>query len=295
MQASDIGVRNRQEALALLVGVLTLTLSVGLALLSQSGSGTAGFEWLSSSSTSVIARLAAFVPFGYTFVVGMAAAVNPCGFALLPGYLGLYLAANGPEGPRPVPRRLFSALQVSAAVTAGFVLLFGATGLFLGMVSYTLATFFPVIGLATGLLLVAAGSAMLTGKDFHFGLADKLGAAVGPHTRGRGVSAYFAYGLAYGLCSLGCTLPLFLAVVGTSMVARGPVSGASQFVLYGLGMGFVITVLTVGTALLGQAVLRYVRGAGRYLPLASAVLLLLVGAYVVYYWLTLGGLLGLVM
>jgi cytochrome c biogenesis protein CcdA len=293
LQVSDIGGRNRQEILALLAGLLTLTSAVLLAVLTRSGGGTVGFEWLSSRSTSLIARLSGFVPFGYAFVVGMAAAVNPCGFALLPGYLGLYLAGDAPDETRSTPRGLLAAIEVSLAVTAGFVLLFGAAGLFLGLVSYTLASFFPLLGLATGLLLVFAGSAMLGGRVFHFGLAGRAGAVVGPHTRRRGVRAYFAYGVAYGLCSLGCTLPLFLAVVGSSMAARGAMSGIEQFVLYGLGMGFVITLLTLATAVVGRGAVQRVRGVVRYTQPASAGLLLLVGGYVIYYWLTLGGLLRL--
>ncbi len=46
----------------------------------------------------------------YAFAVGMAAAINPCGFALLPAYLAYYLGltddvAGGPAGLRPPARR----------------------------------------------------------------------------------------------------------------------------------------------------------------------------------------------
>lgn len=41
----------------------------------------------------------------------------------------------------------------------------------------------------------------------------------------------------------------------------------------------------------GHAVIGWARAAGWYLHAAGAMLLLLAGAYVVYYWLTLGGLL----
>jgi cytochrome c-type biogenesis protein len=63
-------------------------------------------------------------------------------------------------------------------------------------------------------------------------------------------------------------------------------------VLYALGMGVVVTTLTVLVALLGRRVLRRVRGAGRVLEPLSAVLLLATGGYVVYYWLSAGGILG---
>jgi cytochrome c-type biogenesis protein len=64
-----------------------------------------------------------------------------------------------------------------------------------------------------------------------------------------------------------------------------------QFILYALGMGFVITMFTVSTAVFKSALLANIRGISRYVQPAASVLLLVAGAYIVYYWLTLGGLL----
>jgi cytochrome c-type biogenesis protein len=62
-------------------------------------------------------------------------------------------------------------------------------------------------------------------------------------------------------------------------------------VLYALGMATVLAILTVAAALFGQTLTRRAAKIGRYVPRVSAVLLLMVGGYVVYYWLTAGGLL----
>ena len=51
-------------------------------------------ENLSGMSGSYIGNLGFFAPLGFAFAVGMVSAVNPCGFAMLPAYLGLYLGAN---------------------------------------------------------------------------------------------------------------------------------------------------------------------------------------------------------
>jgi len=56
-------------------------------------------------------------------------------------------------------------------------------------------------------------------------------------------------------------------------------------------LGLVIFVLTLGVAFFKQAVLRYARQALPYVQPASTLLLLTAGAYIVFYWLTLGGLL----
>jgi cytochrome c biogenesis protein CcdA len=91
------------------------------------------------------------------------------------------------------------------------------------------------------------------------------------------------------LSSLGCTLPLFLTVVGIGL-ARGGIAGAlGQLVLYALGMSAVVSVLTILVALFGRGVLARAHGAGRVLQPVSAVLLLATGGYIVYYWLSAGG------
>ncbi|MBI3969921.1 MAG: cytochrome c biogenesis protein CcdA [Chloroflexi bacterium] len=222
----------------------------------------------------------------------MVAAVNPCGFALLPAYLGLYLGGGDDPGAHRHPhRRFLQAVRVSVMVSASFVLLFGAVGLILGVVSSAAARYFPWVGLAVGVLLVFTGGRMLGGGTLYSSIGERMADRVGASARQNSYRGYFAYGLAYGSASLGCTLPIFLTVVGTTLTASGFLSAALQFVLYGLGMGFVITVLTVSTAFFKHAAIARARRTVRYVRLAGSALLLVAGAYIIYYWLTLGGLL----
>ncbi|HVB63363.1 MAG TPA: hypothetical protein VNE17_01445, partial [Nitrolancea sp.] len=82
------------------------------------------------------------------------------------------------------------------------------------------------------------------------------------------------------------------ALAGGSLTAGRLVSSLSEYLLYGLGMGAVITLLTIGAALFKAAAVQRVRQLSRYVQPMSAVLLLVAGGYIIYYWLTLGGLLG---
>jgi hypothetical protein len=54
-------------------------------------------------------------------------------------------------------------------------------------------------------------------------------------------------------------------------------------------MGAVVSLLTVLFGLFGRGVLARVRGVGRVLQPLSALLLLTTGGYIVYYWLSAGG------
>ena len=61
-----------------------------------------------------------------------------------------------------------------------------------------------------------------------------------------------------------------------------------QFVLYALGMGVVICLAAVAVATLRRPLVSRVRSMGRWLNGLAGSILMLVGAYLVYYWLTFG-------
>ncbi|MEE8161692.1 MAG: hypothetical protein V3T61_08660 [Acidobacteriota bacterium] len=88
-----------------------------------------------------------------------------------------------------------------------------------------------------------------------------------------------------------CQLPIFLVVVGSALATGGFLSGLVQFVSYGMGMGLVLIVLTLGIALFKEGI--FMSGLNRIFPYVertAAVLLVLAGSYIVYYWLFKGGL-----
>ncbi|MDP9437331.1 MAG: hypothetical protein M3P49_01055 [Actinomycetota bacterium] len=79
--------------------------------------------------TQWLTGLGALLPFGFAFGAGIVAAVNPCGFAMLPAYLSLYLGSQK-EGfeKRSAVGRAFRAVLIGGVVSLGFVLLFGLAG-----------------------------------------------------------------------------------------------------------------------------------------------------------------------
>jgi cytochrome c biogenesis protein CcdA len=111
--------------------VVTLAIAVMSALQTGSDCLVVAISTLAGNAGDALATAAAALPLGYSFAVGMASPVNPCGFALLPTYLGLYLG-NTATYRRPWPAQLGRALLVSITMTASFVLLFGAAGVVLG-------------------------------------------------------------------------------------------------------------------------------------------------------------------
>lgn len=233
-----------------------------------------------------IASLTVAIPLGLSFGAGMVAAVNPCGFVLLPAYLALYLRSNEQHAGGALVAR---ALVVALVMTLGFVVLFGAAGLLIALGLRFVMQVVPWVALALGAGLAALGAAMLLGKKPYSSLGARLASRVGG-TQRQGPVAFFLFGITYGIASLSCTLPIFLLVVVTPLVSNGVLNGAANFVNYGLGMGLVVTLVTLGVALLKGTAVWSVRRAMPVVERVSAVLILVAGAYIVYYWLTIGGL-----
>ncbi len=239
--------------------------------------------FISQSAASKVVLL----PVGFAFSAGMMATVNPCGFALLPAYIGLYLGSDADGGQEASSlNRLARALLISLVVTLGFVVLFGSVGVIAGLGARFLGTALPWAGFSIGVVMVAIGIWLLAGrKKLYSGLAARLSARINIGTTG-GIRSYFLFGIAYGTASLSCTLPIFLIAIGSSLAGGLLVNGLA----FALGMGAVLTVLTVGTALFKGVVGSYMRRALPYIEKTSAAVIVLAGAFVIFYWLTIGDL-----
>jgi cytochrome c-type biogenesis protein len=288
-------VRASQAAAFMALVGLSVGAAVVVARLGAAGAaGIAGsVEALSSTSSALLDRFATLLPFGFAFGAGMVSAANPCGFAMLPAYLALFVSTSVGGRGQPVGR-LRRALLVSVAVTAGFILLFAVVGITIAAGARWLAGSFPWLGLATGVLLVLAGAWSAVGGTFDTGFWERLwhsSSATSGSDTDKGARDFFAFGLAYGLASLSCTLPVFLAVLGSTLTLSTIPATVLQLLLYGLGMGVVVTLLTLSVAAFQGAIVGRIRQAGRYVAPLGSVLLLLAGSYIVYYWLTVGGLL----
>ena len=260
----------------------------------------AGFIWrdggfvtsnvlnLQGQSEGQVDSLSSLLPLGFAFTVGMVATVNPCGFVMLPAYLGLYIGTdNGDESVR-LDRRMARAGTVSVAVGLGFIILFGIVGLVITSVTTSIVQYFDWIGLGIGIVMGGTAAYVLAGGKLYNSFAQSTGAKIGD-PRDTTLIGYFLFGVSYAVASLGCTLPLFLAVVASSATGSF-LFGASQFVSYALGMATLFAVLTLSVALFQGVMIKWVRKAMPYVQPASAVLLLLAGAYLIFYWLTVGGL-----
>ena len=216
--------------------------------------------------------------FSYPFALGLLAAVNPCGFPMLPAYLSYFVRdEQAPASAAPIG----AAVRSAAAVSAGFVALFAALGaLFEAGISAFMA-WVPWVMILLAVGLGVLGLAGLAGRRIRLHIPhSNLG---GPS---RSLRSMFGFGLSYAAGSLTCSLPLFLAGVAGAFTRSGVLNGIATFVAYSLGMAAVLTVATVAVATARRSVIATLRRGGRHLDRIGSVLLIAVAAYLADYWIS---------
>jgi len=206
---------------------------------------------------------------------GVLAAVNPCGFALLPAYLSLLVLDDGTARRRAVGR----ALLLTLGMTAGFVGVFGLVGAVLTPAVGWLPARLPWFTMGFGLLLFGLGGWLAAGR--HLPSLPWRPARAPALTRS--LPSMVLFGAAYALASLSCTIGPFLAIVVSSVQASSTPAGIALFLAYAAGMGLVVGAAALAVALLRTSLLNRVRRSGSALSRAAGVLMLLAGAYVAYY------------
>lgn len=96
-----------------------------------------------------------------------------------------------------------------------------------------------------------------------------------------------AFGAGYGLASLGCTLPVFLVLIGASLGADGAAGSLAVFAAYGAGMTVMLMGLAIAAALVRGGLTASLRRLLPHMNRIAGGLLVLAGGYLTYYWLRL--------
>jgi hypothetical protein len=139
----------------------------------------------------------------------------------------------------------------------------------------------PWAGVVLGAVMALVGLWVLSGKGLSLPIHHSMTA-----WRERRPGAMFLFGIGYGVASLGCTLPVFLALIGASLASWGPLAGLAVFASYAFGMATVLMALSLGAALLRVGLARILRRLLPYMHRISGAFLALVGVYLSYYWST---------
>jgi cytochrome c biogenesis protein CcdA len=217
--------------------------------------------------------------FAYSFILGVMAAVNPCGFVLLPTYLVYYLGTELNRDDESKTTTLRRGLSVGIAVSSGFIGLFLVVGIISRAFTTVISENAKYAALVIGVALVAMGIAMLFGWKLPIAQPDLS------VQRKRTTWNMFLFGIVYAIASIGCTIGLLISVILGSINRHGFVSGVISIVLYGLGMGLLVTSLTVALAFARVGLVSTIKKSFKWFDKVSAVFVVLTGLYLSWYWL----------
>ncbi|MBI4416350.1 MAG: hypothetical protein HY557_05150 [Euryarchaeota archaeon] len=228
---------------------------------------------------------------GFAFAAGAASFFSPCSVGLFPAYVG-YFVASGPKGSsqghgNPVGGfarvetmwpRVAEGLKLGGLAASGFFLLFLGIGFLVSQLGvHLLGAYLKWISIGIGVAIIALGLLLLTGTvpTFHLRLR-------GPTSRSP--ASIFTFGIGYGLASLGCTLPVFLSTLLASLAVGGAEGAFFVLLAYAAGMGLVMVGVSVALSLSEGAARTYVRRIVPHIQRASAVLVVVAGFVVVYFY-----------
>lgn len=214
-------------------------------------------------------------PLAFAFTAGLVAAVNPCGFAMLPAYLSFFLGRD--DGDADTTKAVIRAIYTSLSLAVGFLAVFLVVGSLLNAGVSGIRDVLPWVVIVIGIAMVALGISFVLGRKLVVNLPRLQRGGTD-----RSTASMALFGASYATASLGCTLPLFLVAVVTR--PDGFVSGTASIVAYALGMTLTVTALTVSMALARSSMLTTLRRVMPHVERISGVLLVLTGLYTIWFW-----------
>jgi cytochrome c biogenesis protein CcdA len=217
------------------------------------------------------------------FAAGLVAAVNPCGFAMLPAYLLLVVRGQQPgerRGLAPGLAPVGRALAATVGMALGFFTVFGLFGALTISAAATVQRYMPYATVVIGVVLVALGVWLLSGRELTALTPRPLGPRWAPDVR---LGSMFGYGVSYAIASLSCTIGPFLAVTAAGLRAGSTATGVLVYLAYVAGLTLVVGVLAIAAAMTSSAVVNRLRTVLPFVNRIGGALLVLVGLYVAYY------------
>ena len=214
--------------------------------------------------------------FTYSLLLGVLAAVNPCGFVLLPAYLVSYLSVADDADATTRVRR---SLSVGSSVSAGFLVVFLLVGAISRLFTNWIELNAKYAALVVGLVLIVVGVRMLSGWRPRLWIPVFNG-----DTRRSRIGGMFMFGMVYAVASIGCTIGLLTTAILGSFSRNGVLSGVFSVVMYGAGMAVFVMALTTSLAFAKTALVRAGRGVMSVVSHVSSGLILITGVYLTWYW-----------
>ena len=264
----------------------TITFSIILGVFFQGTSQTLVFNILELSRLSTInlVKVDSVLPLSFSFVSGMLATVNPCGFVMLPVYISMFLSSKEKDVKKSnFVIKFLNIFQISISLGLGFLIIFGAVGLAVTGGLLFIQPILSWLSILIGFFLVGLGIYTFSGKNLYFSFPQKLSYKINISQDSK-FKNFFLYGLSYGIASISCTLPLFIALISNAINSGGLTNGIKQFISYSLGMTSVILIITLFASFIKNFSLLKKTSLTKFYQYPAGLIITLVGMYLIIYW-----------
>ncbi len=207
-------------------------------------------------------------------LLGLASFFAPCAFPLLPGYISYYLGRyeGGPT--------LSDSVKAGMAAATGINGMFALIGIAVAVGATAVRSYLEQLTPGVGFIIVLLGLAMVFGKTEIF---DKFGGKLSSYSSkfggGTGLFGLFMYGVGYGVASMGCQAPVFIALLFQGLAAGGLLEAFMLFLSFSIGMGSMMLAVSVIVGTAKTTILERVRNMTPYINRACGVILIIVGVY----------------
>jgi cytochrome c-type biogenesis protein len=218
----------------------------------------------------------------FAFGAGLLATVNPCGFVMLPGFIGMQLGTAAEAVYRTVLSRCAQGLGFGLVLSGAFSAVLVLAGLALAAGLRVLVDVIPWLVVAVGLGLLVAGVAMLTGHRLGLVIAGRIHPAASTQ---HGYARVAGFGAGYAVASLSCTLAVVLSVATQATATSNPVEVLGVFAAFAAGATSALLALSLSIALAKGFIARAMRRIARLMSTIAATMLIASGVYLVIYWL----------
>jgi cytochrome c biogenesis protein CcdA/PKD repeat protein/peroxiredoxin len=213
--------------------------------------------------------LMSFSGLSLVFSAGVLALFSPCGFPMLPGYLSYYLGKK---------KTIETAISSGIACTLGLITVFSVIGVGVALAGSVISQYIPLLEVIAGSIAIILGVSMLT--NIKFPTLFKISRA----PTQKGLPGLFLYGIAYGLATLGCSAPIFFSTLFYALTSGGFLAGIVTFVVYAIGMGLPILLITILLAKTKTQLLNRVMNVMPWFEKISSVIIIAIGIYLISYY-----------
>ncbi len=215
-----------------------------------------------------------FLLLSFAFVAGLQAFFAPCSVALIPAYVGYYVAREQKEAG--YLQELFFGFKAGAFSSLGLMSVYSIVGVMIALLGTLVTPFISWIELATGGVLLFLGVATLLGYTFSITLP-----IITPSSTGGVYKKFYLFGVAYAFGAIACTLPIFLLVVFQSLSQGGFIGGLLNFSAYALAMTLLMIVFSMIAAISKTAMHRFLHSAMPMIQKSGGILMMFAGIYLI--------------